>query len=109
MRSYIMNQEIVEKLKEHYPRDLRKQVVKSILKNEKSDDKLTSESSYQVIDQIFSYIISELNWNISNTSNWDDTPLKILSETFPKIETTQWFKNKQLHVKNHINLEGDLN
>ena len=103
-----MHQEIISTLKEQYTRDLRKQVVKSIIKSEKNDDKESLESSYKVINQIFSYIIGELNWNISNTSNWDETPLKILSETFPKIETTQWFKNQQLHVTKPINIESDF-
>ena len=41
--------EIIETLKIHYNRDLRKQVVKTILKNEKETDR----PDYQVIDQIF--------------------------------------------------------
>ncbi len=54
--------------------------------------------------------MSELNWNISqNTNNWDDTPLKILSEVFPKVETTKWYKDQQLSVKKSINVEGDFN
>ena len=104
-----MNQTIVDKLKEHYTRDLRKQVVKSILQNEKNKDQIALDSSYKVINQIFSYIISELNWNITDTSSWDDTPLQIIKEAFPKIETTKWFKNQQLHVTKPINIEGDFN
>lgn len=104
-----MHQEIIDKIKEHYTRELRKQVVKSILKNEKSNDKMALESSYKVINQIFSYIIGELNWNITDTSNWDDTPLQIIKEVFPKIETTKWFKSQQLHVTKPINIEGDFN
>jgi len=105
-----MQQKIIDALKEKYTRDLRKQVVKSIQRNEKSDDKEALKSSYNILNQIFSYIISELNWNISqNTNNWDDTPLKILIEVFPKIETTKWFKNQQLSVTKSINLEGDFN
>ena len=40
---------------------------------------------------------------------WDDTPLKILTEVFPKIETTKWFKDLQLHATKSIKLEGDFN
>ena len=105
-----MHQNIVDTIKERYSRDLRKGVVKSILQHEKSDDKKAQESSYKVLNQIFSYVISELNWSISNsTNNWDDTPLKIITEAFPKIETTKWFKDQQLLVKNSVNLEGDVN
>ena len=44
--------EIIETLKTHYNRDLRKQVVKTILKNEKETDR----PDYQVINQILLYI-----------------------------------------------------
>jgi len=105
-----MHQKIINFIKEKYNRDLRKQVVKAILKNEKSNDKMAQESSYKIINQIFSYIISELDWNISqNTNSWNDSPLKIISEIFPKIETTQWFKDQQLLVTKPINLEGNFN
>ena len=105
-----MQEEIVSKIKEQYSRDLRKQIVKSILKSEKSDDKRSLEDSYKIINQIFAYIISELKWGISqNTDNWDDTPLKIMTEIFPKIETTKWYKGQQLSVNNSIKIDGDVN
>jgi len=95
-----MQQKIIDALKEQYTRDLRKQVVKSMLKNEKSKDKEAQESSYKIINQIFTYIISELGWKISQSNkSWDDTPLKIISDVFPKIETTKWFKDQELRVK----------
>ncbi|EDZ62741.1 hypothetical protein SMGD1_2833 [Sulfurimonas gotlandica GD1] len=105
-----MHEQIIDALKEQYPRDLRKQVVKSILRNEKSDDKEALKSSYNILNKIFSYIMSELNWSISNNTNdWDETPLKILIEVFPKIETTKWFKDQQLSVSKSIKLEGHFN
>ena len=105
-----MHQNIVDTLKEHYTRALRKEVVRNILKYEKGNDKKAQESSYKVINQIFTYIISELGWSISqNTNGWDDTPLRIISEVFPKIETTKWFKDQQLHVTKSINLESNFN
>lgn len=95
-----MKEEIISTLKENYNRDLRKQVVKSLLLNEKDDNKESVESSYKVINQIFAYVISELKWKIPDNSNsWDDTPLQIMSEVFPKIETTKWFKEQQFSVK----------
>ena len=105
-----MEQEIVDALKEQYPRDLRKQVVKAIQRDEKGNDKEALKSSYNVIGQIFSYVMSELNWNLSeDTSKWDDTPLKIIKEVFPKIETTKWFTAQQLNVSKSIKLDGDFN
>lgn len=104
-----MHQKIIDKLKEQYSRDLRKQLVKTMIKNEISEDTQAQESSYKIINQIFSYIISELGWSISqNTDNWDDAPLKIMKEVFPKIENTNWFKNQQLLVSKSINLEGNF-
>ncbi|WP_294963533.1 hypothetical protein [Sulfurimonas sp.] len=104
-----MSQKIIDTLKESYTRDLRKQVVKSVLKNEKTNDKEDLKSSYNILNQIFSYIMSELNWNISSSTNsWDDSPLKIMTEVFPRIETTQWYKNQELSVTKSINLESDF-
>jgi len=92
-----MNQQIISTLREQYTRDIRKQVVKSILKHEKNDNKEALESSYKIVNQIFSYIISELGWTIAENSNtWDDSPLNIMREVFPKIQTTNWYKNQQL-------------
>lgn len=97
-----MQEKIINAIKEQYSRDLRKQVVKTILQNEKANDKEALESSYKTLNQIFSYIISELKWSIANNSNsWDDTPLKIIKEAFPKIETTQWFKEQELNISNN--------
>ena len=94
------SQEIIETLKTNYTRDLRRQVVKSILRCEKDKDDKGLESSYKLMNQIFTYVISELNWTIANsTSQWDNTPLKIISETFPKIESSQWYKDQQIDIK----------
>jgi len=105
-----MEKKIIDALKESYTRTLRKEVVRNMLLHEKNNDKEAQESSYKIMNQIFSYVISELGWSISqNTNSWDDTPLKILSEVFPKIEKTKWYKDQGLSVKKSINLEGDFN
>ena len=81
-----MHEEIISALKEQYSRDLRKQVVKSILGHEKSSDKEAIKSSYKIVNQIFSYVIDSLGWNISaGTNTWDTSPLKIMSEVFPIV------------------------
>jgi len=104
-----MYQKIVDSIKKQYSRDLRKQIVKTILNNEKRNDKEDLDSSYKIINQIFSYIISQLNWSIpDNTNNWDDTPHKIIIEVFPKIETTKWFKEQQLSVSKSIKLKENF-
>ena len=81
--------EIIETLKTHYNRDLRKQVVKTILKNEKETDR----PDYQVIDQIFLYIQKELNWEFTvDTKESELTPLEIMKAVFPHIESTKWYQ-----------------
>ena len=93
---------IKQTLKDNYNRDLRKQVVKTLLSLEKESD----TPDYKLINQIFSYILKELNWSIAeNTKTWDNTPLDIMEETFPKIESTQWFKEQILTAKKLIALE----
>jgi len=85
--------EIIETLKENYNRDLRKQVVKTLLAEEKKSD----TPDYQIINQIFSYVLKELNWKIAdNTKEWDNTPLEIMEEAFPKLESTKWYDEQIL-------------
>ena len=94
--------QIIETLKDNYSRDLRKQVVKTILSNEKESE----NPDYKIINQIFSYVLKELNWDLAkNTKNWDNTPLDIMEETFPKIESSRWFEEQILTAKKMIELE----
>ena len=91
--------EIVQTLKENYNRDLRKQVVKTILANENEQD----TPDYKIIDQIFTYVLKELNWKMpENSEEWDYTPLDIMEEAFPKLETTKWFEIQMLSAKKMI-------
>lgn len=88
--------EIIETLKTHYNRDLRKQVVKTLLKNEKE----TAKPDYQIINQIFSYILKELDWKMAdNIKECDNTPLDIMQEVFPKIKSTKWYEIQVLAAK----------
>lgn len=101
-----MNKEqIIEFLKQQYPRDVRKQLVKSILSNEKENNKDELQSQYMILGQIFSYVLKECNWNMPTTSEeLDATPLEIMIEVFPKIDTTKWFENQLLMTKQNVNL-----
>ena len=95
-------QELTQTLKDTYNSDLRKQVVKTILHEEKENEK----PNYNIINQIFSYVLKELNWTIvANTKEWDNTPLYIMKETFPEIESTKWFKEQILTAKQMIEIE----
>lgn len=94
--------EIIETLKSNYNRDLRKQVVKTILSSEKEN----KSPDYKIINQIFSYVLKELNWNIAdNNKDWDNTPLDIMEEAFPKLESSKWYKEQILTAKKMIELE----
>jgi len=96
------NNEIIETLKTQYSRDLRKQLVKSLLESEKNGD---SEQQYKLINQIFSYVISELGWTMAaNTENWDNSPLNIMSEVFPKLKTSKWYLEQNLSTNRNIDV-----
>jgi DNA-binding ferritin-like protein len=98
-------EEIIDELKAQYPRDLRKQLVKTILSNEKEQDKTAIEQRYNLMNQIFSYVLKECNWSMSkNSENWDNTPLEIMAKVFPKLETTQWYKEQDITVKKNIDI-----
>ena len=93
---------IIQTLKDNYNRDLRKQVVKTIQANEKQNE----TPDYKIINQIFSYVLKELNWKMAdNTKEWDNTPLDIMEEAFPKLESTKWYEEQIITAKKIIEME----
>ena len=48
------NNEIVKILKDTYPRDIRKQLVKTIIEDEKLNTNYDKKEQYLIINQIFS-------------------------------------------------------
>ncbi len=93
---------IIETLKTQYNRDLRKQLVRSLLEAEEEQD---TDKQYKLMNQIFSYVISELGWTMPvNTKNWDSTPLDIMIEVFPKIKTSKWYAEQDLNIDTSINV-----
>jgi len=102
--------EIIDELKAQYPRDLRKQLVKTILTSEKDQDETVIKQKYNLMNQIFSYVLKECNWSMSeNSQEWDNTPLEIMIETFPKLDTTQWYTEQDISVKKNIDVQMDQN
>lgn len=96
-------QEIIETLKSQYNKDLRKQIVRSLLYAEKEKD---TDKQYKLMNQIFSYVLSQLGWTMAtNTENWNPTPLEVMDEAFPKITTSKWFMEQKLITKKHIDLK----
>lgn len=92
-------------LKRQYSRELRKQLVKAILTHEKNKDKQELEQSYHIINQIFSYVLKECNWSmVDNSEKWDNSPLEIMTEVFPKLATTKWYKEQAISVKKNIDV-----
>ena len=93
----------IEFIKENYPKDVRVDLIVSLksLENTAINKKKTIqgieaqkkvEGLHQIIDQIFSVVLKNLNWNIASSSNdWDYRPINIMKKTFPKIEETQWY------------------
>jgi len=101
-----MNQdEIIATLKSHYSRDLRKQLVKSLLKAERSGDRMEIDRQYKVINQIFSYVLQESGWKIGvDSKQWNTQPIKIMLEVFPKLGESQWYKEEELAVDQSIDV-----
>jgi hypothetical protein len=53
-------------------------------------------------------VLSELGWTMAkNTKNWDSTPLDVMSEVFPKIKTSKWYKEQHISVDQHIDVMMD--
>ena len=99
---------IIETLKLQYNRDLRKQLVKSLLDAEASKDSSRIAQQYKLINQIFSYVLSELGWTMAkNAETWDSTPLDVMTEVFPKIKTSQWYKEQHISVDQNIDVMMD--
>jgi DNA-binding ferritin-like protein len=99
----MQKQELIDTLKAQYNRDVRKQLIKSILVHEKDGQLEALQPSYNVLNKIFSYVIAQLNWQLpTNSKEWDDTPLQVLVEVFPKIEKTKWFQEQHLDTPNTL-------
>lgn len=63
------------------------------------------DKQYKIINQIFSYVIKQSNWKISqNSNNLDTKPLKVMLEVFPKLSSTKWYKKQNIFVKSDIDV-----
>lgn len=102
------NNEIVKILKDTYPRDIRKQLVKTIIEDEKLNTNYDKKEQYLIINQIFSYVLKELNWTLSSSSStWDDNPLKIMKDVFPNVENTKWYKEQEILISKDISIQAN--
>ncbi len=96
-------EEIIETLKSQYSKEIRKQLVNSLLDAEKKED---TTQQYKLMNQIFSYVLAQLGWNMpSGTEDWDPTPLEVIHEVFPKIMASKWYQEQQLMAKQHIDIK----
>ena len=95
-------EELIQTLKSQYNKDLRKQLVRSLIDAEKNND---TDVQYKLMNQIFSYVLAQLGWEMSkNVKEWDSTPLDIMIEVFPKIAKSKWFKEQHIKVDEDIDL-----
>jgi hypothetical protein len=100
-------EEIVNTLKAQYPREVRKQLVKAILDVEKTNDELAMKKQYKILNQIFSYVLHESNWDMAkNSETWDNTPLGVMTQTFPKLVTSKWYKEQHISVSTNIEVQS---
>jgi len=96
---------VIETLKGHYHRDIRKQLVKSLLRAEKSGDQVAIQQAYQLINQIFSYVLKESGWKIGVDSGaWNAQPMEIMLAVFPKLHTSLWYQEQELMVNQKIDV-----
>ncbi|HIP11809.1 MAG TPA: hypothetical protein EYG73_03720 [Arcobacter sp.] len=99
------NEDILKTLKDTYPRDIRKQISKNILQQEKVCNLIEMKEHYLIINQIMSYVLKELDWKlVQNSSSWDESPLTIMKEVFPKIEDTKWYKEQKVLISSSIDV-----
>ena len=98
-------EQLIETLKSHYPREVRKQLVKTTLQHEKDNNKTELTQQYKVINQIFSYVLHELGWEMSkNSTEWTTHPLEVMEEAFPKLSTTQWYQEQKIETSNNVDI-----
>jgi hypothetical protein len=98
--------EIIEMLKTTYSREVRKGLIKTILEKEKESDKLATLQQYKLINQIFSYVLGQSGWKMGEDSTvWDAQPLKIMTEVFPKLSTTNWYSEQLLKTKQKVEVK----
>jgi len=102
-----MNQnEIIDKLKATYSRDVRKGLVKTILEKEKENNDLATMQQYKIINQIFSYVIGQSGWKMGEDSTvWDSKPLEIMGEVFPKLSKSKWYSEQLLNTKQKVEVK----
>jgi|GEM_PF-1817154 len=104
----------IEFIKDNYPKDVRVDLIVSLksLENTAINKKKTIqgieaqkkvEGLHKMIDQIFSVVLKNLNWNIASTSDdWDYRPINIMKKTFPNIEQTQWYDIRHQQLINKL-------
>jgi len=97
------NQEIIDAIKAKYDRNIRKGLIKNVLALEEAKDYANLQGGYQILHQLFSYILKELHWDINDRSlAWNKAPIDILHETLPQIEKTQWYAGLRISIQAHI-------
>ena len=96
-------QEIIDTLKAQYSKELRKQLVQSLRDAEQSED---DDRQNKLMNQIFSYVLAQLGWTMaSNIKEWDNRPLEVMQEVFPKIDKTKWYKEQKLLAEQNIDVQ----
>ena len=98
--------EIIQTLKESYPREVRKGLVRTILEKEKTENALEIQQQYRLMNQIFSYVLQQSGWKMGeNSSHWDASPLNIMQDVFPKLSTSKWYSEQLLHTKQNVKVQ----
>ena len=101
-------EDIINTLKEHYSKEIRRNLIRSILEQEQSISELNKKEVYKTINQIFSFVLQQANWQMGETSQtWDAIPLEVMKETFPKLSNTKWYNEQILTTQQDIKIKKD--
>jgi DNA-binding ferritin-like protein len=90
----------VKYIKESYPKQTRVELISSLLELESNNSQSEKvENLHKMLDQIFSVILKNLEWNMSATfEKWDYRPIDVMIKVFPKIEKTIWYNLRHKQV-----------
>ena len=100
----------IQFIEDNYPQDIRVDLILSLLSLEKItlqnaktiqgiEASAKVENIHKMLDQIFSVVLKNLNWNIASSSNeWDYRPINIMKKSFPQVEQTQWYDIRHQQV-----------
>ncbi len=92
----------IKYIQSNYPKQTRLELIENLLDAESinsQEEQKKVETLHSLIDQIFSVVLKNLNWNIATSSNdWDYRPIDVMEKVFPNIDKTKWYDMRHKQV-----------